>query len=135
MEFILSLGKAILYVPVWAFVQTPLLRWSTRLNNIATLSFRAAFTLGLITGAASLIVSLALLPLYNLTSEPVADNVVLAAMVAVTAWGYGYFLRGNTGNSIGMWKGFKVFVLTAVLLLAIMLAVAVIAVFVGRALP
>jgi hypothetical protein len=63
MEFILTLGKGILTIPVWALIQSPFLRWSAKLTKVSSVSFRAAFTLGLITGAVSLAVSLVLYPL------------------------------------------------------------------------
>jgi hypothetical protein len=124
MEFILSLGKEILLVPVWALIQSPFLRWSAKLTKASSVSIRAAFTLGLITGAASLIVSLMLYPLYELIGDPFAKAISLLVVLGATVWLYGYFLRGEAGNSIGLWRGVKVLTVEIVLLLAFLFAFA-----------
>lgn len=134
MEFILSLGKEILLVPVWALIQSPFLRWSVKLTKTSSVSIRAAFTLGLITGAASLIVSLVLYPLYELIGDPFAKGISLLVVAAATIWLYGYFLRGEAGNSIGLWRGVKVLAVEIVLLLAFLFAFAYLVVLAESAL-
>lgn len=134
MEFILALGKEVLLVPVWALIQSPFLRWSAKLTKASSVSIRAAFTLGLITGAASLIASFFLYPLYALIGDPFAKGISLLIVLAATVWLYGYFLRGEAGNSIGLWRGIKVFTVEIVLLLAFLLAFAFLVVLVESAL-
>lgn len=70
MEFLFFLGKQILLVPLWALIHSPFLRWSVKLNKVPSVSLQAAFTLGLVTAAAFLIVSLLLYPLYVLIELP-----------------------------------------------------------------
>jgi len=134
MEFILSLGKEVLLVPVWALIQTPFLRWSAKLAKASSVTIKAAFVLGLITGAASLVLSLILYPLYALIGDPFAKSIGLIAAFAITVWMYGYFLRGETGNSIGMWRGTKVFILEIILLAATLFTLAYLVVLVESAL-
>lgn len=134
MEFILSLGKEILLVPVWALIHSPFLRWSMKLTKTSRVSIRAAFTLGLITGAATLIVSLVLYPLYELIGGPLAKGISLLVVAAATIWLYGYFLRGEAGNSIGLWRGAKIFTVEIVLFLAFLFAFAYLVVLAESAL-
>lgn len=134
MEFILSLGKGILTIPVWALIQSPFLRWSAKLTKVSSVSFRAAFTLGLITGAASLAVSLVLYPLYGMIREPFAEGISWLAVVGVTTWLYGYFLRSETGNSVGLWGGIKVFAVEIVVFSALLFSLAYLVVLVMNAL-
>lgn len=132
MEFILYLGKGILSIPIWALIQSPFLRWSVKLAKASSISIRAAFLLGLISGAATLIVSLILYPFYELIGEPYATSIYFAVTVSISAWLYGYFLRGEAGNSIGIWRGFIVFAIEIVLFLAIVFAFAFLVVLVGN---
>lgn len=130
MEFILSLGKGILTIPAWALIQSPFLRWSAKLTNVSNVSFRAAFTLGLITGAVSLAVSLVLYPLYGVIGDPFAEGISWLAVVAATTWLYGYFLRSETGNSVGLWGGVKVFAVEIVVFSALLFSLAYLVVLV-----
>ena len=134
MEFVLSLGKQILLVPVWALIHSPFLRWSAKLTKIPSVSIRAAFTLGLITGAASLIVSLLLYPLYVLIEDPFADGISWLVVAVATVWLYGYFLRGEADNSIGLWRGVKVFTIEIVLFSAFLFSFAYLVVLAESAL-
>ena len=130
MEFILSLGKGILMVPVWALIQSPFLRWSAKLTNVSNVSFRAAFTLGLITGAVSFALSLVLYPLYALIGARLAEGISWLAVVAATTWLYGYLLRGEAGDSVGLWGGTKVFAVETGLFSALLFSIAFLVVLV-----
>jgi len=130
MELLLSIGKEILLVPLWALIQSPFLRFSARLAKTSNVSIKAAFMLGLITIAASFLVSLVFFLLSELIGDRVAEGLSLITAIAATVWLYGYFLRGESGASVGMWRGFIVFALQVLLLLGVLLAVAVFAVLV-----
>ena len=130
MEFVLALGKGILVVPVWALIQSPFLRWSAKLTKASNVSFRAAFTLGLITGVASLVVSLVLYPLYWMIGDQFAAGISGLAGVAATTWLYGYFLRSETGNSVGLWGGVKVFAVEIVVFSVLLFSLAYLVVLV-----
>ena len=130
MEFILTLGKGILTVPVWALIQSPFLRWSAKLTKVSSVSFGAAFILGLITGAVSLAVSLVLYPLYGVIGDPLAEGISWLAVLAATTWLYGYFLRGASGNSVGLWGGVKVFSVQIVVFSALLFSLAYLVVLV-----
>lgn len=132
MEFILYLGKGILSIPIWALIQSPFLRWSVKLAKASSISIRAAFLLGLISGAATLIVSLILYQFYELIGEPYAKIIYFVVAVIITAWLYGYFLRDDADNSIGIWRGFIVFAIEIVLFLAIVFTFAFLVVLVGN---
>lgn len=130
MEFILALGKGILTIPVWALIQSPVLRWSAKLTKVSSVSFAGAFTLGLITGAASLAVSLVLYPLYGVIADSFAEGISWLAVLAATTWLYGYFLRSESGNSVGMWGGVKVFSVQIVVFSALLFSLAYLVVLV-----
>lgn len=134
MEFLFFLGKQILLVPLWALMHSPFLRWSVKLNKVPSVSLQAAFTLGLVTAAASLIVSLLLYPLYVLIETPLADGISWVVVVSATIWLYGYFLRGEAGSSIGLWRGGKVFAVELVLFLAFLFSFAYVVVLAVSAL-
>ena len=130
MEFIHSLGKELLLLLAWTLIQSPFLRLSARLTKTSNVSLRAAFTLGLIISAAATIVSLILYPLYTLIGDRAAESLSFIAAIATTIWLIGYFLRGENGNSIGIWRGCIVFGLTVLLLFGIGIVIALLAVLV-----
>ena len=130
MDFIFSLGKELLLLLVWALIQAPFLRLSARLTKTSNVTLKAAFTLGLIVSAAATIVSLVLYPLHMLIGDRAAESLSFIAAIATTVWLFGYFLRGENGSSIGMWRGCIVFGLTVLLLFAVGIVVALLAVLV-----
>ncbi len=125
MEFLLSLGIAIVGVPVGALLQAPFVRVAARVAKTAPLSLKAAFMLGLITGAAMLVISLVLYPLNWVIGEDAADALSSVACTAAGVWLFGYFLRDEAGNSVGVKRGFVAFVLGALMFFGALLLVSV----------
>jgi hypothetical protein len=123
MEFIFSIGKEILLVPVWALIQSPFLRWGAKLARTANVSLKAAFMLGLITSVASFPIALLFYLLSDLIGEQIAEGLAYVAVIIATVWLYGYFLRNEAGASIGIRRGFIVFSLEVLVLLGALLAV------------
>jgi hypothetical protein len=128
MELLLSIGKELLALPVWALIQAPFIRWAARFAKTAPVSFRAAIMLGLITGAVTLAISLALYPAYWLLPVEVVDGLSLAAGLAAAAWLYGYFLRDETGHSAGIARGFVTLILEMLMLFGALVVVSVLGV-------
>lgn len=128
MEFLLSLGLAILGVPIGAFLQAPFVRFAARLAKTAPVSFRAAFMLGLITGAAMLAISLVLYPFNWVIGEDAADGLSSLACLVAGVWLYGYFLRDEAGNSVGIKRGFVAFALGALMVFGAILVLSVLSV-------
>lgn len=127
MEFLLSVAKELLVLPLWALVQAPLLRWAARFAKTAPVSFKAAFMLGLITGAVTLAIALACYPLYWVMPETATDVLSLAAGLAASVWLYGYFLRNEAGQSVGLARGFVTFILQTLMVFAVLVVISAIA--------
>ncbi len=123
MEFLCALGIAIVGVPIGALLQAPFVRLAARVAKTAPVSFRAAFMLGLITGAAMLAISLVLYPFNWVIGEGAADGLSSAACTAAGVWLYGYFLRDEAGNSVGIKRGFVAFALGALMVFGALLLV------------
>ncbi len=125
MEFILSLGKAILAVPISAIIGAPLISFSARIAKTAPVSLKAAVMLGLITGAVTLSISVVLYPLYWLIGSNAAEGLSLAACTAAAVWLFGYFLRDSAGNSIGIWRGLVVFAIQSLMLIGVIVLIGI----------
>jgi hypothetical protein len=61
---------------------------------------------------------------------PFAEGVSGLAVLAATTWLYGYFLRSESGNSVGLWGGVKVFSVQIVVFSALLFSLAYLAVLV-----
>lgn len=133
MESFLEFGKALLFIPIWALIQAPFLRLAVKINKASSISLKAAFMLGLIVSAASLVVCLVLYPLNGLgvINDPVADDLSLFATIVTTVWMYGYFLRSEMSDSIGALRGLIVFALQTLLFLGVIVAAGVLIVIVN----
>ena len=130
MDLIFSVGKVILFVPLWALIQSPFLRWSAKLAKVSTVSYTSAFILGLITGAAALIVGLLGYPVFALIDASLYDIVALLIACVTTTLLYSYFLRSEQGKSVGVWAGAKVFILQTVLFIVLLFALSYLAVLI-----
>jgi hypothetical protein len=127
MEYIYAFGKELLLVPIWALIQSPFVRISAKVAAASVISIRGAFMLGLIAGAAGLIASFMTLPFYWLVGNSVADSLAFIVGFFAMVWLHGYLLRSEGGNSIGLWRGFKVITLEILLILGVMVAVSLLA--------
>jgi hypothetical protein len=136
MEDLVAFGKELLLVPIWALIQAPALRLAVKLNKASSISLKAAFMLGLIISAASLVIFLVIYPLNGLgiINDPVADGLSLSATIGATVWLYGYFLRSEMGDSIGALRGLIVFALQILLFLGVIVAAGVLIVIVNSVL-
>ena len=128
MEYIYEFGKEVLLVPVWALIQSPFIRMSAKFAAASTMSLRGAFMLGLITGAAALVIWLLTLPLYWLAGDSVGYGIALIAVSFATVWLYGYFIRSEGGKPIGLLRGLLVIALEALMLLGVVIVVVVLVV-------
>ncbi len=81
--------------------------------------------LGLITGAAMLAISLVLYPFNWVIGEDAADGLSSSACLVAGVWLYGYFLRDEGGNSVGIKRGFVVFALSALMVFGALVLVSV----------
>lgn len=130
MDYIYEIGREVLMVPIFALIQSPFIRISAKVAASSTVSLRAAFILGLIASAAGLVMSLLSIPIYGLIGDSVASIFAWTAVIFATVWLYGYFLRGEGGKSIGLWRGTMVFALAIVMLIGFIFAVALLAVYI-----
>lgn len=132
METLLSLLKPIVLLPVWALIESPFVRLGARIVIGRRLSFRAAFMLGLITGAALIVASLVLWPVFANVGDTAQRVVSVAAALVLSTALYGYFLTDVEGRSVGYVKGGLVVVLSSFLFVVALLALALVAVGVAN---
>ena len=117
MEYVSAILKGILLIPLGALIELPFVRLATRLVISKRLSLGAAYMLGLISGAATLIGGVLLWPFESFVSETVASVLSLAVAFSLGTFTYGYFLKDAQGASVGYLKGGLV-LLTAMVMLA-----------------
>jgi hypothetical protein len=124
MEFITALLKAILLLPVWALVESPLIQLSARLVIPRRVSFRAAFMLALISGGALIAIGAVLWPISSNLGHVAETVVSLSVTIGVSSWLYGYFLTNAEGRSVGVLKGGLVVLLSTFFFAAALLLIA-----------
>jgi hypothetical protein len=133
MEFATALFKAIIFLPVWALVESPLIQLSARIVIPRRISFKAAFMLALISGGALIVVGVLLWPMSSNLGDIAETAVSLTVTLAVSSWVFGYFLTNSEGRSIGILKGGLVVLLSAILFAAILIVIAALLVGVNHA--
>lgn len=124
MEFLTSLLKALVLLPVWALVESPFIQLSTRIVVPRRLSFRAAYMLALLSGGALILANVILWPVFanvgDLAGTAISATVALALSTAI----YGYFLTNAEGKSVGYLKGGLVVLVSVLLASAALVAFA-----------
>jgi len=131
MEFLISLGKSILLLPIGALLETPFIQLGNRILVKKKLSFGAAFMMALISGGAMLVAHAALYPVLATLGEMGQSALSLAVALALASGLYGYFLTDEQGRSIGYLKGLGVVLLSSALFGAVLLLVALVIVLAG----
>lgn len=126
-EFLFSLVKSIVMLPLVALFEAPFLRLSARVVTSNRLTFGATYMLALIIGAVSIAAGLVMWPISAHLGSRAEAVVSLAAAFSIGGWLCGYFVTTPDGRSAGFAKGVLVVLLAsflfAVALLALTLAV------------
>jgi hypothetical protein len=131
MEFLISLGKSILLLPIGALLEVPFIQLGNRILIKKKLSFGAAFMMALISGGALIVVHAVLYPVLVNLGEAGQSALSLAVALALASGLYGYFLTDEAGRSIGYLKGLGVVLLSSALFGAMLLVVALVIVIAG----
>ncbi|HXU41892.1 MAG TPA: hypothetical protein VN675_06165 [Burkholderiales bacterium] len=131
MDFLISLGKSVLLLPIGALLEVPFIQLGNRILIKKRLSFGAAFMMALISGGALIVVHAALYPVLTHLGETGQSALSLAVALALASALYGYFLTDAEGRSIGYLKGLGVVLLSSALFGAVLLVVALVIVIAG----
>ena len=131
MEFLISLGKSILLLPIGALLETPFIQLGSRILIKKKLSFGAAFMMALISGGALIVVHAALYPVLVNLGDAGQNALSLAVALGLASGLYGYFLTDEQGRSIGYLKGLGVVLLSSALFGAVLLVVVLVIVIAG----
>ncbi|MEA3192881.1 MAG: hypothetical protein QOD26_1214 [Betaproteobacteria bacterium] len=131
MDFLISMGKSILLLPIGALLEVPFIQLGNRILVKKQLSFGAAYLMALISGGALIIVHAALFPVLNSLGETGQTALSLGAALGIASGLYGYFLTDEEGRSIGYLKGLGVVLLSSALFGAVLLVVTLVIVIVG----
>jgi hypothetical protein len=131
MDFLISLGKSILLLPIGALLEVPFIQLGNRILIKKRLTFGAAYTMALISGGALILAHAALYPLLVTLGETAQAALSLAVALGVASGLYGYFLTDEQGRSIGFPKGMGVVLLSSALFGAVLLLVALVIVIAG----
>lgn len=131
MEFLISLGKSILLLPIGALLETPFIQLGNRILIKKRLSFGAAFMMAVISGAALIVAHAALYPVLATLGETGQAALSLAVALALASGLYGYFLTDAEGRSIGYLKGLGVVLLSSALFGAVLLVIVLVVVLIG----
>lgn len=126
MDFLISLGKSILLLPIGALLEVPFIQLGNRLMIKKRLSFGAAYMMALISGGALIVVHAALYPVLVNLGEAGQSALSLAVALSLASGLYGYFLTDEEGRSIGYLKGLGVLLLSSALFGTVLLVVAVV---------
>ena len=131
MDFLISLGKSILLLPIGALLEVPFIQLGNRILVKKKLSFGAAFMMALISGGALIVVHAALYPILVNLGDTGQNALSLVVALALASGLYGYFLTDAEGRSIGYLKGLGVVLLSSALFGAVLLLVALVIVIAG----
>ena len=131
MEFLISMGKSILLLPIGALLEVPFIQLGNRILIKKRLSFGAAYLMALISGGALIVAHAVLYPLLVTLGEAGQSALSLAVALTVASGLYGYFLTDEQGRSIGYLKGLGVVLLSSALFGALLLVVALVIVIAG----
>jgi hypothetical protein len=131
MDFLISLGKSILLLPIGALLEVPFIQLGNRILVRKRLSFGAAYMMALISGGALIVVHAALYPVLVNLGEAGQSALSLAVALSLASGLYGYFLTDEQGRSIGYLKGLGVVLLSSALFGAVLLVVAMVIVIAG----
>lgn len=134
MDFLISLGKSILLLPIGALLEVPFIQLGARILIKRRLSFGAAYMMALISGGALLVAHAVLYPVRVNLGETAQAALSLAVALALASGLYGYFLTSEDGRSVGYLKGMGVVLLSSALFGAVLLVVALVIVLAGGAL-
>jgi hypothetical protein len=131
MDFLISLGKSILLLPIGALLEAPFIQLGNRILIKKKLSFGAAFMMALISGGALIVVHAALYPILVNLGDAGQSALSLAVALGLASGLYGYFLTDEQGRSIGYAKGLGVVLLSSAMFGAVLLVVALVIVIAG----
>jgi len=131
MDFLISLGKSILLLPIGALLEVPFIQLGNRILIKKRLTFGAAYTMALISGGALILAHAALYPLLVNLGEAGQSALSLAVALGLASGLYGYFLTDEAGRSIGYLKGLGVVLLSSALFGGVLLLVALVIVIAG----
>ena len=133
MDFLISLGKSLLVLPVGALLEVPFIMLGVRILVKKRLTFGAAYLMALISGVALILAHAALYPVLANLGQAGQASLSLGVALAVASGLYGYFITSVDGRSIGYLRGAAVVLLSSALFGAVLLAVALVVVLVGGA--
>ncbi|HUQ26868.1 MAG TPA: hypothetical protein VM140_14480 [Burkholderiales bacterium] len=131
MDFLLSLGKSLLLLPIGALLEVPFIQLGSRILVKKRLTFGAAYMMALISGGALIIVHAALYPVLSELGETGQTALSLVVALGLASGLYGYFLTDEEGRSIGYLKGLGVVLLSSALFGAVLLLIALVVVLIG----
>jgi len=134
-DFLVSLGKSILLLPIGALLEVPFIMLGVRILVKKRLSFGAAYLMALISGLALIAAHAALYPVLGALGDTGQAALSLAVALAVASGLYGYFIADAEGRSVGYLKGMGVVLISSALFGAVLLVVALVIVFAGGHLP
>jgi len=130
-EFLISLGKSILLLPIGALLEVPFIQLGNRILIRKRLTFGAAYMMALISGGALLVAHAVIYPVLVSLGDAGQAALSLAVALTVASGLYGYFLTDAEGRSIGYLKGMGVVLLSSALFGAALLIIALAVVLVG----
>lgn len=131
MDFLISLGKSILLLPIGALLEVPFIQFGVRILVKRRLSFGAAYMMALISGGALIVAHAALYPILASLGEAAQSALSLAVALGLASALYGYFLTNEEGRSIGYLKGLGVVLVSSALFGAVLLLIALVVVLIG----
>ncbi len=108
MEYITSLLKSLVLLPVGALIEAPFILLSARVVTRRRPSFGAAYMLALITGVVLILASVVLWPVLASVNELAGSAISVVASLLVPTIAYGYLLTNEQGASVGYMMGGKV---------------------------
>ena len=134
-DFLVSLGKSILLLPIGALLEVPFIMLGVRILVKKRLSFGAAYLMALISGLALIVAHAALYPVLGALGDAGQAALSLGVALAVASGLYGYFITDAEGRSVGYLKGVGVVLISSALFGAVLLVVALVIVLAGGSLP
>jgi hypothetical protein len=134
-DFLVSLGKSFLLLPIGALLEVPFIQLGVRILVKKRLSFGAAYVMALISGVALIAAHAALYPVLGALGDIGQTALSLGVALVVASSLYGYFITDTEGRSVGYLKGMGVVLISSALFGAVLLVVATVIVVVGGRLP
>ena len=134
-DFLVSLGKSILLLPIGALLEVPFIMLGVRILVKKRLSFGAAYLMALISGLALIASHAVLYPVLGALGDAAQSALSLGVALAVASGLYGYFITDAEGRSVGYLKGVGVTLISSALFGAVLLVVALVIVLAGGSLP